>query len=92
MFNYYFSILIKCKVEILAGIFWGLAVYSYFYRKVKVKNEIVRLKKEVIAMVFRFFAGVSGMLVGIWLAQRMGLMVSVGEVIRLIEQLNMCKI
>jgi hypothetical protein len=48
MLHYYFSILVKCKIEILTGIFAALAIYSYFY-KIKLEKQIslIALKKRI---------------------------------------------
>jgi hypothetical protein len=48
MFNYYLGILVKCKIEILTGIFAALAIYSYFY-KIKLEKNISleALKKRI---------------------------------------------
>lgn len=36
------------KINILSGFFLGLAIYSYFYKKRKIKKEIFELKKQAI--------------------------------------------
>jgi hypothetical protein len=38
------------KLNIIASIFLSLTIYSYFYRKKKVKREIIRLKRESIIL------------------------------------------
>ena len=48
MLSYVFSIFLKCKVEILIGVFWALIFYYYFYKRKKTKKEIIKLRKEAL--------------------------------------------
>lgn len=48
MFINILSVLYECKVEILAGVFSALAIFSHFYNRGKIKKEIKGLKKEAI--------------------------------------------
>jgi chloramphenicol O-acetyltransferase len=36
------------KTNILSGVFLALAIYSYFYRRIKIKHQITRLRKQAL--------------------------------------------
>ena len=41
-----FNVFWEKKIIIIGGIFLGLSIYKYFYRKKRIKNEIFELKKQ----------------------------------------------
>lgn len=46
--NIIISTIWEQKENIIGGVFFGLSIYSYFYKKITVKKEIIRLKREAI--------------------------------------------